>query len=330
MKKKINLGFAFRNGKKISVLTLTGLQMLSFSQLVEASCGSSICLVNTDWAVQGAWMDRGYRYDLRFETVKQNQLMRGTKRINLTGFDARNAENETDSRRWLASLDYGISPNLGVSASLPFVDRAHLHQEAGLPVSWNFRQIGDARISGRYQSDLQESKDGSVSVFGANLGMKLASGRFTIANSTGTRAERSLQPGTGTNDLIASVYYRRVLPDIATTWFVQANLESVMQARDGFKPGQTIALDLGIRSQWGSHLSPMLQLNLQHRAADSGIYAEPSDSGGRSVSISPGIGYKITQSTHAYGFLQLPVYQKVNGQQLAAKWAATIGIQSNF
>lgn len=315
---------------KMAALIWSAVELLSYSEQAQASCGSSFCLVNTDWAVQGAWMERGYRYDLRFETVRQDQLMRGSKKVNLTGFEARNAEQETDSRRWLLNVDHGINENWGVSAAIPFIDRNHQHAEAGQPVTWSFRQVGDARITARYQTGLQDKKDGGAVVVGAHVGIKLATGKFDIANLTGTKAERSLQPGTGTNDLLASVYYRRVLSDIATTWFVQANLEAPLQERDGFKPGRKIGVDLGIRTLWTSSLSPMLQLNFQHRASDSGIYAEPTDSGGRSLSISPGLSYKITPQTHAYGFVQVPVYQQVTGQQLSPKWAATVGIQSHF
>lgn len=315
---------------RLATLLILATQAGLHSDDAQASCGASFCLVNTDWAVQGAWLDHGNRIDLRYEQVRQDQLMSGSKKVGATEGDQLNRELETVSHRWLLNLDHGINEHWGISASIPFIDRSHLHTESGAPVNWNFRQLGDARISARYQSALQDAANGGGAVIGANAGLKLASGQTDIANSTGTKAERSLQPGTGTTDMIASVYYRQVLSDLSTSWFIQANLEAPLNEKDGYKPGRKTGLDLGIRTDWHSNFSPMLQLNYQYRERDSGVSAEPDNSGGSSLSVSPGLSYKFTAQTHIYGFLQIPVYQRVNGEQLSPKWAATVGIQSKF
>ena len=49
-----------------------------------------------------------------------------------------------------------------------------------------------------------------------------------------------------------------------------------------------------------------------------GAQAEPDDSGGRSLFLSPGVGYAVSKDVQLYGFLQLPLYQYVNGVQLTA------------
>ncbi|WP_162058972.1 hypothetical protein [Undibacterium sp. KW1] len=324
--KKINTPSSLR----VVILCAVTAQTIGYSSLALASCGASFCLVNTDWVVQGAWLDRGNRLDLRYEQVRQDQLMSGSRKLAANEVDLRNREVETTSHRWLLNVDHGINEHWGISASIPFIDRSHLHTEAGAPVTWNFRQIGDARLSARYQSALQDTATGGGTVFGANAGLKLATGKTDIANDTGTRAERSLQPGTGTTDLVASVYYRRVLADLATSWFVQANLEAPLNEKDGYKPGKKFGLDLGIRTEWSRNFSPMLQLNFQSRERDSGFNAEPENSGGDSLSISPGLSYKLAGQAHIYGFVQIPLHQRVNGEQLSPKWAATIGIQSTF
>ena len=315
---------------RFAILCAVTAQTLGYANPALASCGSSFCLVNTDWAVQGAWLDRGNRLDLRYEQVRQDQLMSGSRQLAANEVDPRNREIDSTSHRWLLNLDHGINEHWAISASIPLIDRSHRHTEAGAPVSWNFRQIGDARLSARYQSALQDAASGGGSVFGANAGVKLATGKTDIANDTGTRAERSLQPGTGTTDLVASVYYRRVLADLATSWFIQASLEAPFNEKDGYKPGKKFGLDLGIRTEWHHHFSPMLQLNFQRRERDAGIHAEPENSGGDSLSISPGLSYKLAAQTHIYGFVQIPLHQRVNGEQLSPQWAATIGIQSTF
>jgi hypothetical protein len=39
---------------------------------------------------------------------------------------------------------------------------------------------------------------------------------------------------------------------------------------------------------------------------------------------------QLTQSLHAYGFVQLPLYQYVNGVQLTADWAVAAGLSWRF
>ena len=58
--------------------------------------------------------------------------------------------------------------------------------------------------------------------------------------------------------------------------------------------------------------------------------AEPEDSGGKFVYLSPGMSYMLTQRLQAYGFVQLPLYQYVNGVQLTADWAVAAGLSLRF
>ncbi|WP_422998105.1 hypothetical protein [Undibacterium sp. Ji67W] len=309
------------------IFLLSGLVV---SHPASASCGASFCLVNTDWAIQGAWLVHGMHLDLRYEQVRQDQLMRESDKVNANQINLGNREVETRNHRWLANLDYGLNEHWGFTASLPFLDRSHEHTENGKPVTWNFRQIGDARILARYQTALFEDAQGGAAVSGFNLGLKLPTGKTTIANDTGTKAERSLQPGTGSTDLLAGFYYRKILPNLRSSWFVQASIESPLTEKDGFRPGSKYGFDLGIRTDLNDKIAPMLQLNLQRKSKDSGSNAEPDNSGGSSVSLSPGISIKLSGQTSAYGFVQIPLRQSVNGTQLVANRAATFGLQSTF
>lgn len=59
-----------------------------------------------------------------------------------------------------------------------------------------------------------------------------------------------------------------------------------------------------------------------------GAEAEPDDSGGTSVFLSPGLSYAPTKGFNLYGFFQVPVY--VNGVQLTVRRAFTIGANLRF
>lgn len=316
--------------RRMSVLSAVIYGSVFFASHAQASCGASFCLVNTDWAVQGAWLDHGTSLDLRYEQVKQNVLWSGSDHTAPIKIDSRNQEINTLSRRWLGNLDYGFNDHWGISIVVPFLDRQHLHTELGQAVTWNFQQLGDTRILARYQTALQDDAQGGGSVGGLHLGTKLPTGRYAIANNTGTFAERSLQPGTGTTDLIVGAYYRSVLPDFASSWFVQTSAELPLNKRDNYRPGKKWGVDLGMRTEWTEQISPMLQLNYQYKGRDSGDMAEPDSSGGRTLTISPGLSIKLSHQWHVYSFVQIPLYQYANGTQLTPKWAATAGIQTKF
>jgi hypothetical protein len=151
-----------------------------------------------------------------------------------------------------------------------------------------------------------------------------------VRNSEGELAERTLQPGTGTTDALAGVYYTRILPARNLSWFGQAMLQLPLNYHEDYKPGKRLSLDAGLRYGVGDNLGLMLQANMLFRSHDKREQAEPEDTGGRSVLISPGVSYALTKSVQVYGFLQLPVYQYVNGVQLTARHAVTAGITVRF
>ena len=67
-----------------------------------------------------------------------------------------------------------------------------------------------------------------------------------------------------------------------------------------------------------------------HTGRDKGAEAESEDSGGHTVAIAPAITYSFTPAVQIYAFARLPIYRYVNGVQLTAKWAGTVGISAQF
>jgi hypothetical protein len=114
------------------------------------------------------------------------------------------------------------------------------------------------------------------------------------------------------------------------SWFAQAQVQLPMTARDGYKPGQRLTMDAGLRYDLTGQVSLLLQANLLLRGRDSGINAEPEDSGGHSLFISPGVSIAVNRDVRVYGFLQAPLYQYVNGVQLTADKAVVVGISARF
>lgn len=292
-----------------------------------ASCGSAFCSINTAWDVQGVAAPPGASLDLRYEFIKQDQLRAGSGRTFVDTGEA--TEIRSINRNLVAGLDYSTASGWGVAASLPLVARSHDHvvNDTGEAEAWNFTELGDMRVVGRYQFPVAAFQTSS---YGINFGAKLPTGRTNIANADNAVAERALQPGSGSTDLIVGGFYRRTLAGSASGWFAQGTWQHAVATDDGFEPGDQVSLNAGMHHAISSAFSVMLQLNMVHKEHDAGANAEPELSGGSFVSLSPGVSYAVTPNSRLYGFVQKPVYQYVRGTQLTADWTAVVGLNHIF
>lgn len=302
--------------------------------LAEASCGSAFCLVNTNWGAQGVWTEPGWRADLRFEYIDQDQPRTGTRDINVGEIPAHHDEIRTLNRNLFATLDYGFSPEWGASVIIPWIDRSHehIHNHRGEAIleSWQFSDLGDVRLTARYQHVLEAPSALTLSYVGFIGGVKLPTGKADVANGEGAVAERSLQPGTGTTDAIVGAYFRQALGAWDASWFAQVFADLPLNSHDNYKPGNQVLADVGGRWEATDRLGLLIQLNAAWKGRDSGSEAEPEDSGGRYVFISPGLTFAVTPQVSVYAFVQLPLYQNVNGVQLVAKVAYALGVSAQF
>lgn len=298
-----------------------------------ASCGSAFCLVNTDWSAQGAWTDEGLRGDFHYESIDQDQPRHGRDRVGVGEIARHHDEVETKNRNWVAAFDWTFAPQWGLSFSIPYVDRDHLHihhhHGETIPETWHFRELGDVRVQARHIVFAGEDVEKPRS-WGVSFGVKLPTGRHDVANGEGEVAERTLQPGSGTTDALLGVFWHGAAPLEGWSWFSRAQAVLPMNTRDEFKPGKQLQLDAGVRYAMMNNVGLMLQANFVAKGRDSGAQAEPEDSGARQLFVSPGISWNVTPNTQVYGFVQLPVYQAVNGVQLTADWSALAGVSLRF
>ncbi len=293
-------------------------------QPAHASCGATFCSVNTQWETQGVWTEPGLRFNLRYEYTDQDQLRSGADKVEPGGVLDTHDEIRTLNRNLQVGMDYAFNPAWAVSVQLPVVNRNHSHVHNDVPPefeSWNLTGLGDLRVSGRYQTTLDNH-----AAAGVQFGLKLPTGKFDETNDLGQLAERSLQPGSGSTDALLGAYTYHQLEGDATTLFVQGLWQRPLTERDDYQPGQQLTFDVGLRYAMTRSLNAQLQLNLLWKDRDQGLSAEPDDTGGSYVFLSPGASYVLTQQMQLYGFVQLPLYQYVNGTQLTADWSAVVGL----
>jgi hypothetical protein len=310
---------------------IAALAACSLPLAAHASCGSAFCMVNTGWSAQGAWTEPGTRLDLRYEYINQDQLRNGKDKVSPGQIPQEHDEISTTNRNWVANLDHAFGANWGVNVSAPLVSRYHQHidTDAQELETWNFSALGDMRVLGRYQFAPRQDGD-RHSVWGLNFGLKLPTGKFHEQNVDGEFAERTLQPGSGTTDALLGGYFSTHLPLRDLFWFAQALYQTPLSEREDFKPGNRFGFDLGMRYDAAAGVGLMLQLNYLQKARDKGAEAEPEDSGGTFLFVSPGASWNLTKDLQLYGFVQVPVYQKVNGVQLVADYALVVGLSTRF
>jgi hypothetical protein len=297
-----------------------------------ASCGSAFCVIDTNWATQEAATEAGAaRLDLRYEYINQDKLRSGSKAISQAEDTSDTTELRTVNRNLVTTFDYSFSSAWAVSVSAPVVQRDHSHivdpTGAATFEEWKFTELGDARALGYYRLT---DKDDPLKRYGFIFGAKLPTGDYRVTNADGVAAERALQPGTGSTDLILGAYHSSAALSSGASWFVQGQVQQAVATRDGFKPGTQYLLNLGYRYPVTHAFSARIQLNTLVKDRDSGVNSEPDLSGSKTIYVSPGLSYAIGHDIEVYAFVQLPVYRYYNGVQLTADRAFAGGATFRF
>lgn len=327
--------------KKNYLLLNLGLAGLLACSSVQASCGSNFCTPNHN-RDEYSHARPGWSAGLSYSYSHADTLRAGSRKIHPdTSVDGEVENLGTYNRVTTVSADYTFNDHWGVMLSVPFINRFHNHTigpySGATPADYESFQtsaLGDATLVGRYRWSLDPT---GYTGMGIRFGLKLDTGNTDAAyKQTGEKPEEAaLQAGNGSTDLILGLFWHTTRPGSDWHWFAQGTVQQSIRSSATFRPGRQINLDLGTRYAINQNLSGLLQLNAQWNAADSGEGAALTESlqdssGGRSVFITPGLSYSLSRSTQLYGLLQLPLYQYVNGEQLTADSALSVGITHRF
>jgi hypothetical protein len=301
----------------------------TLGQTARASCGANFCAVNLTRATHAADVVTP-RFDLRFEYIDQDQPRICHDSASVGAIPGHHDEVRTINRNLIATLDLPLGPDWGLSVQLPFVsrDHSHIHNHHGAQLleTWDIDAIGDARVLARRA--LARRDDGGWTLIG---GAKLPTGNYDETNADGQVAERTLQPGSGTTDAVVGAHY-----EVTTSWhgtarrFAAVQVQTPLREREHYRPGTQYQLDIGADYALAPQWKGLLQLNAQIKRRDHGSEAEPDNTGGSFVWLSPGAAYAIGKASEIYGVVQLPLYQRVNGIQLTADYALIVGFNTRF
>ncbi len=237
---------------------------------------------------------------------------------------ANNTDKEIQTNFGGVGLDYAFNRDWAMSVKIPYWDRLFRTDigTPGAPDVQDYRHsaLGDIRVLGTYTGI---SPDMST---GLSVGVKLPTGDWTYPNF-----DRDTSIGTGTTDLLLGGYHLGTISvENHLKWFVEALFQRAFDSREGYRPGNETDAAAGLLYdgfQLGSSgkLTALLQVIGSNRLHDSGVNADPSNSGYHRVLLSPGLEADVGKWKF-YGDAEFRVYHYAN----AAPSVATEGTQGQL
>jgi hypothetical protein len=237
---------------------------------------------------------------------------------------ANNTDKEIETHFGSVGIDYAFNQDWALSVKVPYWDRLFRTDigSPGAPNVQDFRHsaLGDLRLLGTYTG---LSPDMST---GLSVGVKLPTGDWTYQNF-----DRDTSIGTGTTDLLVGGYHFGNISDEShLQWFVEGLFQRAFDSREAYRPGNETDAAIGLLYngiRWGddNKVTALLQVIGSDRLRDSGVNADPDNSGYHRVLLSPGIEAGIGR-WKAYGDAEFRIYHYAN----AAPSVATEGTQGQL
>jgi hypothetical protein len=310
-----------------------------------AACG--YYSLSTDWQnLEYAYVS-GLKLDIRYDYQNQDQLRSGTGTISpasasrIINFNGnQEIEKFTRSNYITLGIDYSTNFNWGINLQVPYIDRSHetlgtasdgiIPGPGGGQYNFHSTNFGDMKIMGRYQGFASNDN------LGVLLGFKLATGSHSETGSSTDPVvpgpvfiDRGLQPGSGTTDVIFGVYYSNAI-NLNWGYFLQAAYQVPLYSTDHYKPGNNLNASFILRYMGFDIIAPQLQLSFHEIQHDKGENADTVSTGGALLYINPGVVVALSKQISVYSFVQVPVYQDVNGVQLTPRYTVTAGVRYSF
>jgi hypothetical protein len=321
------------NGLKIAVVCL------SMAPAASWGCATCGCTLNADGAMGYSTMP-GWRLSFEYDYIHQDQLRSGTRAIPGVP-DGVELERDTLNRYLTVGVDYSPNTDWNIDLRIPYVIRTHstygdYDPTAPLPPVSDSRSssLGDIKLIGSYQGLLATNN------LGVQLGVKLPTGqygtdvKFRSGPASGSPLDASLQPGTGSTDIIVGAYYFQAISKnfdfFANLQFQSAVTSKQNQPGNDFRPGNSTTVSFGVRYAENPKWVPQLQMNLLHKSVDQGALADIYDTAGYVAYVSPGLTAKVAGNLQVYGFAQVPVYSDLVGYQLFPRYTFSVGASYAF
>jgi hypothetical protein len=289
----------------LAAIALSVLASLQTTPAHACACGCGVFEVGTASMFP---TQRGGMASLEYDFMNQNGNWSGTS----SAPAADNADQQIRTSFVTASAQYMFTRAWGVGVEVPYWDRLfRTTDDSGDIVAFTHGALGDVRVRGTFAGF---SADLST---GVTAGLKLPTGDYKYANF-----DRDTEIGTGSTDFLLGAYHIGPLTaDRKWTWFVDGQWDQPFTYSGEYHPGSEVDLTAAI-SHAGYHsgsviVAPLLAVIGATRTRDSGADSNPGDSGYDRVLVAPGLDASLA-GMRATLTVDVPLYEKVNGNQLVA------------
>jgi hypothetical protein len=283
-----------------------------------ASCGAENCPIAH---APGLGAEPPFSFEISYEFIDQNQVQVGSHRGSVGELPSPEDEVRTRNELTLFTGRLRATRRLSFTATVPWVDRLHRHianEDGGSELlEWRYRGLGDLTLLGGWTAFGSNPATGASLVLEA--GAKLPTGKRHVEPVGGDEPEPSARPGTGSFDGVVGFHLMRPLRlggagSRSAPLFLSGRFRFSGRGTDDYRVGNEGELALGGSYPLHPRVTLLLQINGRVRGRDDvgRTDATRDNTGGRWAFVSPGFRIPIVQGMDWYGFLQEPLYQKVN------------------
>ncbi len=332
---------------------LSFVALLSFTTTAALACACGCSVFDVGGLDTPQEQDHGGRVFFEFWSGDQTENWVGSSKAP----GALNSDKQINTQWYNVGFSYNFNRDWGVMVRIPTVNRTlttDTGDYAGI-VPFNSKDIGDIEIMGMYTGFFKDMSTGVI------FGIKLPTGTFTAPG-----LDRDTQIGSGSTDLLLGAFHRGLLTgDNAWQYFSQimwrqpflyqsaADPQGFFDGNPGvvqtYFPGMQIDAAGGIVYNNLYHvlgldkITPLAQVIVSHRDADSGTGSDPYNSGFDRVMLSPGVEFtKVVDEANnrvvkLYADVEVPVYYRANAAnnagtegQLVAPYLIKVVASYNF
>jgi hypothetical protein len=298
-------------------------------------CDSTCCLMLTR-GTSGLMGRKGFQIDLSYRYTDMSTRLDGTdstdsvirpKVLLETGQVIPGYHEDKEGTESFVQLDaaWGVASATTVFASWPVLThKYYVIGHGGVQTTYNIRGVGDPVVGAR---QALFRRPGRMLV--ASVGVQLPFGADDrIDEYDATILDPTMQPGTGSGDLITALQWTSVGPgrtEITLSGTYQVNATNSHDYRFANQAIAAVTVGRPIGA-----LTPSLQVKLFNQGrSELGSTTVPS-TGATVVYLNAGLRYRSTEGVGIYGFVLAPVYQQVNDAQLGARFSVLFGISKAF
>jgi len=299
------------------------------------ACDSSCCLILTKGQA-GLLRKGGFQLDLSYRSTDMSARRAGgdstdsvvrPKVLIEEGVLIPGYHEDLDGTDSFLQVDlaYGLLATTTLFASMPLVShRTYQIEHGGFQSGYNVRGIGDLLVGVR-----QKVAGSARRALVAGVGVQLPTGPNDVIDDYDTTIlDPTLQPGTGSGDVNASLAWSTVGPgrtEIGLFGSYQLNTTNDYDYRFG-----DLSIVAATVSRPARSFVPSLQVKLVHQGRNTFVGETVPSTGATTLYLNGGLRYRTAEGLSLYTHLLVPVYRYVEDAQLAPRYSVLIGFSKTF